>query len=314
MRRFILIPHLKIHNANAMSSPFTIGFPAMTAWLGAVHALERKLRHLGFDGITLAKVAVSCHEFNLQTYKGKNDFENSIIVQRNPLIFDKKYNSNYPKGTYSSMYSAPLVGDAFIEEARCHLTVSLLVELTNIHNDQLDQLLLQIDQLILCMKFASGDILSVRKSQILNFDEDEDEDLELKPILNKLMLGHVLIERRDLIKQTMEIEQKDALDAVLDYLKVNHHSELNESGDVTWTSSRKEKGWLVPIAVGFQGISELGQAKNQRDENTPHRFAEAVITLGEFLMPYRIENIDQLLWQYHVDLDNSLYLCQNQSN
>lgn len=295
MRRFILIPHLKIHNANAMSSPFTIGFPAMTAWLGAVHALERKLRHLGFDGITLAKVAVSCHEFNLQTYKGQNDFVSSIIGTSNPL--DK--NGERPP---------------FIEEARCHLTVSLLVELTNIHNDQLDQLLLQIDQLILCMKFASGDILSVRKSQILNFDEDEDEDLELKPILNKLMLGHVLIERRDLIKQTMEIEQKDALDAVLDYLKVNHHSELNESGDVTWTSSRKEKGWLVPIAVGFQGISELGQAKNQRDENTPHRFAEAVITLGEFLMPYRIENIDQLLWQYHVDLDNSLYLCQNQSN
>lgn len=294
MRRFILIPHLKIHNANAMSSPFTIGFPAMTAWLGAVHALERKLRHLGFDGITLAKVAVSCHEFNLQTYKGQNDFVSSIIGTSNPL--DK--NGERPP---------------FIEEARCHLTVSLLVELTNIHHYQLDQLLLQIDQLILCMKFASGDILSVRKSQILNFDEDEDEDLELKPILNKLMLGHVLIERRDLIKQTMEIEQKDALDAVLDYLKVNHHSELNESGDVTWTSSRKEKGWLVPIAVGFQGISELGQAKNQRDENTPHRFAEAVITLGEFLMPYRIENIDQLLWQYHVDLNNSLYLCQNQS-
>lgn len=39
MRRFILISHLKIHNANAMSSPFTIGFPAMTAWLGVIHAL-----------------------------------------------------------------------------------------------------------------------------------------------------------------------------------------------------------------------------------------------------------------------------------
>ena len=39
----ILIPHIKIQNANALSSPFTIGFPAMTAWLGAVHALERKI-------------------------------------------------------------------------------------------------------------------------------------------------------------------------------------------------------------------------------------------------------------------------------
>ena len=29
MRHFLLIPHLKIHNANAMSSPYTIGFPAI---------------------------------------------------------------------------------------------------------------------------------------------------------------------------------------------------------------------------------------------------------------------------------------------
>ncbi|WP_228139785.1 type I-F CRISPR-associated protein Csy2, partial [Acinetobacter baumannii] len=45
--------------------------------------------------------------------------------------------------------------------------------------------------------------------------------------------------------------------------------------------------------------------------NTPHRFAESVLTLGEFVMPYRIEHIDQLLWQYHVDLENNLYLCKN---
>ncbi len=38
------LPHIKIQNANALSSPYTIGFPAMTAWLGFMHALERKLR------------------------------------------------------------------------------------------------------------------------------------------------------------------------------------------------------------------------------------------------------------------------------
>ncbi|HNL81302.1 MAG TPA: type I-F CRISPR-associated protein Csy2, partial [Agitococcus sp.] len=47
MRRFLLIPHIKIHNANAMSSPYTIGFPAMTAWLGAVHALQRYVQQQG---------------------------------------------------------------------------------------------------------------------------------------------------------------------------------------------------------------------------------------------------------------------------
>jgi CRISPR-associated protein Csy2 len=78
-----------------------------------------------------------------------------------------------------------------------------------------------------------------------------------------------------------------------------------------WKSYRKTTGWIVPIAVGFQGISELGMAKNQRDNKTPHRFAESVVTLGEFIMPYRIKHIDDMLWQYSIDIDNNLYLCQN---
>ena len=290
MRQFLLIPHLKLHNANAMSSPYTIGFPAMTAWLGAVHALQRKLHSKGCE-VSLTKVGVSCHEFNLQTYKGQGDFVHSIIGTANPLDKDG---------------SRP----AFIEEARCHLEVSLLIECQNIDPDEKEQFLEEVQQFICSMKFASGDVLAVKKCQILQFDEDADQDRELKPILNKLMLGHVLVERRDLVIESMK-QGKDALDAVLDCLKVTHSSSVDENGKVIWTSKRNAQGWLVPIAVGFQGISELGIAKNQRDADTPHRFAESVLTLGEFLMPYRIESIDQLLWQYHVDLENNLYLCQN---
>ena len=290
MRHFLLIPHLKLHNANAMSSPYTIGFPAMTAWLGAVHALQRKLQTKDCD-VALTKVAVSCHEFNLQTYKGQGDFVHSIIGTANPLDKDG---------------SRP----AFIEEARCHLEVSLLIEIENLSIKKREQLLKIVPDLVSSMKFASGDVLSVQKCQIIDFDEDESHDKELRPILNKLMLGHVLIERRDLVVESMN-QGRDALDAVLDYLKVTHSSAVDENGKVTWNSKRQTHGWLVPIAIGFQGISELGQAKNQRDANTPHRFAESVLTLGEFVMPYRIEHIDQLLWQYHVDLENNLYLCKN---
>lgn len=291
MRNFLLIPHLKIQNANAMSSPYTIGFPAMTAWLGAVHALQRNLQAQGYTNIVLDKVAVSCHHFDLQTYKGRGDFVHSIVGTANPLDKDG---------------SRP----AFIEEARCHLEVSLLIECQNLDPDEEKQLLADVQNLILNMKFASGDVLAVKNCSLQYFDEDEDQNQQLKPLLNKLMLGHVLIERRDLVIESMN-EGKDALDAVLDYLKVTHSSTQDENGKVAWLSKRKTTGWLVPIAVGFQGISEVGQAKNQRDANTPHRFAESVITLGEFIMPYRIKSMDQLLWQYHVDLENNLYLCQN---
>ncbi|MEC4748222.1 type I-F CRISPR-associated protein Csy2 [Methylomicrobium sp. Wu6] len=289
MRRFLLIPHLKIHNANAMSSPYTIGFPAMTAWLGAVHALQRHLRQQGLIELTFAGVAVSCHRFDLQTYKGPGDFVHSIVGSANPLDKDG---------------SRP----AFVEEARCHLEVSLLVEYSGLDSDDHERFKSLTDAQLLRMKCASGDVLSVKPVETLPVDEDDEQ--AVKKLLNRLMLGHVLIERRDLMVQAMREENKDALDALLDHLKVMHRSNQDESGKVTWSSRRQIPGWLVPIAVGFQGISELGAAKHQRDSDTPHRFAESVVTLGEFVMPYRINDLDNMLWQYHVDPKQNLYLCQ----
>jgi CRISPR-associated protein Csy2 len=289
IRRFLLLPHIKIHNANAMSSPYTIGFPAMTAWLGAVHALQRHVQQQGLADAKFTSVAVSCHQFDLQTYKGQGDFVNSIIGTANPL--DKTG-------------SRP----AFIEEARCHLEVSLLIEYRGVDSDELEDLIASINKQLLCMKFASGDVLSVKNTE--NIVVDEDDEQEIKRVLAKLMLGYVLIERRDLMINAMQNENKDALDALLDHLKIMHRSTQDEDGKVTWTSSRKTAGWLVPIATGFQGISDLGEAKHQRDSSTPHRFAESVVTLGEFVMPYRIKNLDSMLWQYHVDSQKNLYLCQ----
>lgn len=293
MRHFLLIPNIELQNANALSSPFTIGFPAMTGWLGAVHALQRKLQQRNFE-VKLSKVAISCHNLELQTFKGVGDFVHSIIGTSNPL--DK--NGDRP---------------SFIEEARCHLNVSLLVELEGLKDIDLSEFLETVQNLIFSMKFASGDVVSVQKCTVLNFSEDGDNGKQLNLILNKLMLGHVLVERRDLVVNGMQ-EGKDALESVLDYLKVNHTSTIGKEGEVVWTSKRKTHGWIVPIAVGFQGVSELSIVKNQRNSKTPHRFAESVITLGEFILPYRINNIDQLFWQYHADLEKDLYLCENSTS
>jgi CRISPR-associated protein Csy2 len=53
--------------------------------------------------------------------------------------------------------------------------------------------------------------------------------------------------------------------------------------------------------------------KNQRDPDTPHRFAESIVTLGEFRMVYKIDQIDKALWSYHTNPDENLYLCQQVS-
>lgn len=103
MKNYLLLPGMQIQNANAMSSTCTIGFPAMTAWMGAVHALERKMTGIdGMEAVRFTGVAVSCHDCQLQVYRGPGDYRNSIIGTANPL---RKKNGNFER-------------PPFIEEAR----------------------------------------------------------------------------------------------------------------------------------------------------------------------------------------------------
>ncbi|MBO9489121.1 type I-F CRISPR-associated protein Csy2 [Endozoicomonas sp. G2_1] len=288
----LLIPHIQIQNANALSSPFTIGFPAMTAWLGVTHALQRKLQAKGLD-ITFSGTGVISHDFELQTHRGDNDFVASIVGMANPL--DKT-------GARA----------AFIEEARCHLEVSLVVEY-QCADDQKAELIDAVTHLLHGkMKIAGGDIHHFNSPEV--FVVEHEDPTEVRKFMRKAMPGYALIERRDLMLAGMN-ENLDAMSALLDYLAVHHQSEVDEEGDVTWSAKRKtfeDKpiGWVVPIATGFHGISELGQAKNQRDANTPHRFAESLVTLGEFKLAHHFKRLDDILWRYHFDSENNFYLCQ----
>jgi len=229
------------------------------------------------------------HEMDLQTYKGTGDYVHSIIGTGNPLDKDG---------------SRP----AFIEEARCHLEVSLLIEYSGVDKDDEKILLDQISHhLHASMKIAGGDILSFEAP--VAFRTEEGNDTDLRKLTRKLMPGYAIIERRELMLDAMK-NGLDALDGLLDYLAVHHHCDKDDDGNTIWSSHRKTSGWIVPVATGFHGISELGQAKNQRDPDIPHRFAESVVTLGEFRMPHRIQSLDEILWHYHTDLESNLYRCQ----
>ncbi len=292
VKKLLLVSHIKVQNANALSSPFSIGFPAMTAWLGATHALQRKLNVDNFMDLKFNAVAVISHKADLQTHKGVGDYVHSIVGTSNPLDKDGKR-------------------PAFIEEARVHLDISLLIEYDGLDRDDEERFLARVGHhLNSRMKMAGGDILGFGKVEVTKVKSRDEE--QLARIRRKLMPGYAIVERRDLMREAME-QGADGVDALLDYLVIyNSCEEQNEK--VVWTKKRKASGWIVPVAIGFQGISKLGEAKNQRDPHTPHRFAESVVTLGEFKMPYKINSLDEILWQYSVDNDKSLYLCEQVIN
>jgi CRISPR-associated protein Csy2 len=287
MKDILLIPNIKIHNANALSSPYTIGFPAMTAWLGFMHALERKLQATEFSDIKLTGLIVSCLDINLQTYKGRGDYVNSIVATSNPLDKSGKRPS-------------------FIEEARCDLEVTLAIECEISKVIKYEDFEHLINKTLHTLKIASGDIIRFKPSRHIEVDNHNPRQLT-----RYLMPGFCLVCRQELMKNAMS-EGKDAIDAMLDYLKTITDVEIDENHKVTKSRPyKKEKGWIVPIAIGYQGISDLGKLKNTRDENTPHRFAESVVTLGEFKMPYHFDTVEEMIWRYQKYQGNDLYLCQN---
>ncbi len=293
MKRLLIIPHLFVQNANAQSSPYTIGFPAMTAFLGATHAFQRILSKR-YPEFRVISTGVVCHSMELHTHKGYGDFVHSVINTANPIKKD---------GTRPS----------FIEEPKCSLDISLIMEIAGMPFGIEEQKFLQIASSTLDskMRIAGGDILGY---QSLMYESVDPGDVASFARFKQLLMpGYALVERRDLMIQEMK-DGHDALDALLNCMKIYHTCDQSEDGTVEWQSKRKYPGWLVPVAVGYQGISELGEVSRQREPTVPHRFAEAIVTLGEFVMPYRLKEVDKLLWHYEVDQENVLYLCRQQNN
>lgn len=296
MRKYLLIPKLKIHNANAMSSSYTVGFPAMTAWLGAMHALERNVRAIGYD-VRLKALGVSCHACNVQLYNEAKTGKKLLIGTANPLKRSKK----------TGEFERP----PFIEEARCHLLVSLLVEIEGFNPDDEKEFLLCIATELSRMKIAGGDIENdlmhrCEKNQIKMLAVDFADEKNIIKLKRTLMPGYVLKERCDLLTGF-----DDSLEALLENLQVSCTLERNEQGKIIGRQYEKVKnnGWIVPIMAGYRDLTGRCRMANQRSYDYEHHFVEPIVTAGEFVMPYSCQTVDEFMWHYAYDAENGIYCC-----
>ena len=286
----LVLPHIKVNNANAWSSPYTSGFPSLCAFGGAVNALQRKLNQFGLEKLELKSFAVISHKFSLNAYREGKYVNFSLITSANPLDKDGKRPS-------------------FVPEIKCRMEISLLCELDNYLNYENEFIEQQVlNTLKGNFRIASGDVLSVGKIFVVPVGtEDNDRDF-IRYIVRSLMPGYALIERRELMEESMK-NGTDALDAMLEHISVL--AKPCHSGEIE--RGRKENGWIVPISTGYHAISNLGTAINQRDKTVPHRFAESLITLGEFKTVHRVQNINALLWNVNYDEKNGIY-CYRQNS
>lgn len=310
----LILPRLRVQNANAISSPLTHGFPAMTAFLGLMWALARKLEAhdllLAFDS-----VGVICHDFDEQVTEG--GYVKAFRLTRNPV--DKDGGSA-----------------AIVEEGRMHMEITLIfgisggfVELDEHAHDAIAQ---TVAHELAGMRIAGGSVLPSgdwrSRPALLRFGDDaEDVRRRFRHLRRHWLPGFALVCRDDLLHGRLDqlretAPETTALDALLDLSRFNWRPVRPEPApdDASPTTAKVEwkpeprPGWIVPIPVGFGALSELlpaGAVQSARDRDTPFRFVESLYSIGQWISPHRLDNAEQLLWYASTDPAAGLYRCRN---
>ena len=320
---WLVLPRLRVQNANAISSPMTWGFPAITAFLGLMTALERRL---GRDaGIALDGVGVVCHAFEPQVSAG--GYTRSFALTRNPVGHD---------GSTS----------AIVEEGRAHLELTLVFQ-ARVASPLLDaaarsDLVHRVAEQVAGMRVAGGSVLPHLADTpsgphrrpvpelVLTPANEEAARKAFRRIARRCLPGFALVSRHDLLEARHTELQATApgasrLDAWLDLSRWNHRAVLPTRPDgaeppasgaaqaAEWQPDARP-GWIVPIPVGFAALAPLhepGTVGGARDPRVPFRFVESVYSIGQWLSPHRLREPAELFWFAERPDEQGLYLCAN---
>ncbi len=315
----LVLPRLRVQNANAISSPLTWGFPSITAFTGLMAALARRL---GADaGICFQSVGVVCHGFEAQVTTG--GYTRSFALTRNPVLAD---------GSTA----------AIVEEGRVHLDITLVFEVqlsTALLNDAARATCAaQIGDCVAGMRVAGGSVMPPmagrqrrppRPQLVLLAEAPDLRAQQFKRLSRQWLPGFVLVSRDDLLHSRLEAmrantpeAQPTLLDAWLDLARINYRATTttvwNAAGDtsteaVEWAADPRP-GWLVPIPVGYAALSDLhppGTVAGARDMGAPFRFVEGVYSIGQWVSPHRLDALAQLTWRPEHTPATGLYRCTN---
>jgi CRISPR-associated protein Csy2 len=312
----LVLPRIKVQNANCISAPLTWGFPSVTSFAGLMTAIERRLGPGA--GIHFTRFGVVCHDFQPQVNKGR--YLTTFNLTRNP------------------------VGDqgetlAIVEEGRAHMEVSLIFAIQYDEDKYLDETAEQnlanaVQEELYGQRIAGGSVLPPggnrprhSRPKLIRL-ASEGREKEWRRALLGLLPGYSLVMRNDLLGDQKEQDGVEGPLAKLNrFIRMSGRtirpivvedtsqttSQEPEASKVDWAVVPK-KGWIVPIPVGYSAIGKLhspGSVANARDRTVPFRFVETVYSMGQWVSPHRIRHHDDMLWRAEKPTDAGLYVCRN---
>ncbi|HFF2860627.1 type I-F CRISPR-associated protein Csy2 [Acinetobacter baumannii] len=290
MSRYVVIPRMRVQNANMQTNGFLLGGVPLFAANMFAHHLARQL------GTQEEGIIYIHHD---QQRLGGQAYGRFTPAQRRGAVF-------IGKKDYSSKNKYAL---SLQPTASCHLEFSLVIKFSSsrISPEKLTNILKR-------SRFAGGQIIEFL--EITTHAENE-----LETALKKIKTGFAILDRQDLLieyQQRKQINRVQAFTQLL-ALKTDALRAFFNDQNLSWISATNlGYALLEPLTDQRAGIR---QAQDQ--ENTAHAYAEPLtgiiqyFSLGEILRRNTEaeddtwHNLQKLLWTYHWPQDDIFLLKQN---
>ncbi len=300
---FILLEGLKLSNVNAEANFYVFGFPAVTGFTGFGHWLELKLNEELTNKFRVEGVGIISHSFSMHAGRPK------CPTQLEGLFEKSKSSKNRPKCPTQLEGEKYKANPPIVDEAKADLSVSLVLRTTVVeasrfrpgmpnHFSEFEKVWLKsnkLKSLINASVICGGGVSNFK--DVKYFLEKE-----LVESLKRIKGGYFLRDRIDLLENR---NGKNPLDLIFEYLTAFRNKEDPNH------FKRKQGGWIVPLAVGYQGI-ETPKKRTGVRKGYEHMYAEPLVGLGEFVhikkfLYQESFNFDNFFWQHFFQPEYNIY-------
>ena len=322
MSQIILIPRIKVQNANLQTSGFILGGAPLMAAAMFCHNLARQLntQDLGF---------ILVHHDRQDI--GGTAYGRFTPAQRRGAVF-------VGKKDYSSKNKYAL---SLQPTASCHLEISLIVDFGRVR--QMNRLVNRVQQ----SRFAGGQIISV--GELVAYDSTQQA-------LEQLRNGFVLQDRKALLQHYQQQHQLNRVQALVQLLAHKPDTVLPEPSlpesaqrhfsdpeileqklsdpdfsktDLSKPQPEQKLSWLSATTLGYAlleqpttqrtGVRQADAIQSTATQPTPHAYAEPLIGLIQYQSLRAAQQVndsaqlEQLYWRYGWP-QSDVFLLQQQTN
>jgi len=287
---YLVIPQCQIEHANAEANQYIIGLPAITSFTGFAHQQIRLLAQRTQLELHENGTAIIVHDFHLRDGH-----------PRCPAYM-KEEEAGKPA--------------SIVEEIKADMRVSLLIRIAiNADEDREEMREQLLDNCFTERRIketlqyhavpalqhqhhflSGGHTTTVGTIRFIHNETD------LKTWLKtECRKGYLIQDRYDLLANS----DKPPLETLLNSMTTVRVDEKSPY-------HRQQKGWILPVAVGYQAI-ETPQARIQARGNYPHVYAEPLTSLAEAVSVKRLANNQKnltqqpIFWTHQHQAENGLY-------